>query len=263
MTVTRFIVWALVLLIIGAIGFKKMRGTGTLGTPSWLSPHAIWLIAGWTFLIIMVGIVVGEWWWTKVFSLTGISLIVGFALFGCMMFHNPLKPFRYKLGVIGVWLLAFVAVWHLFVKSWVLGDNPEKGKVAPTAQQDKPGDKPGAVAKATPATQLQPILLSQLTPEQRELEEMAMIARKKGYRPLYCGEIVHIVAPVDSPSEPVANRMPSWWIDDGDVKVISNKDPNLATERVGDKVLALGNDVEFLSFQSNGNRAVNVKLCLP
>jgi len=102
-----------IMLIVWAIRSGAKRG---VSRPSWISTNAVWLTCGWGFLILIAGLVIGEWWWGKVFSVMGVALIIGFTLYGYMTEEG--KPFRYKLAIIGIWLLVGVAAWHLFGKEY-------------------------------------------------------------------------------------------------------------------------------------------------
>ena len=102
-----------IMLIVWAIRSGAKRG---VSRPSWISTNAVWLTCGWGFLILIAGLVIGEWWWGKVFSVMGIALIAGFTLYGYMTEDG--KPFRYKLAMIGIWILVGVAAWHLFGKEY-------------------------------------------------------------------------------------------------------------------------------------------------
>lgn len=104
-----------VIMTVGTQGITRFT-TGTTPTLSQNVRNALWLTAGWGFLILIMGLVIGDWWWAKVFSVVGISLIVGFTLYGYMTPSGP--PFRHKLAMIGIWILVGVSVWQVFGKEW-------------------------------------------------------------------------------------------------------------------------------------------------
>ena len=109
-----FLSMVVIMLIVWAIRSGARRG---VSRPSWISTNAVWLTCGWVFLILIAGLVIGEWWWGKVFSVLGVALIIGFTLYGYMTEDG--KPFRYTLAIIGIWLLVGVAAWHLFGKEYL------------------------------------------------------------------------------------------------------------------------------------------------
>lgn len=79
-----------------------------------MSTNALWLTAGWTYIVLMIGFMVGNWWWDRLFTGMGMAFVVGFTLYGYMMYHDPKKPFRYTLATICIWVMTGMLVVYLF-----------------------------------------------------------------------------------------------------------------------------------------------------
>ncbi|HEY4509130.1 MAG TPA: hypothetical protein VJC13_02505 [Candidatus Paceibacterota bacterium] len=154
-TTTAIVVAIIVLAIVGkAISTRRAtpatRGAVAGAVPSteptgwsaftcWCKKYenALWLGAEWTALILIVGFLTGEWWWSKVLSGVGLFTIAAFTLFGSG--GAPGLPFRHKLATIGIWFFIGTSAWVVFGKDWWAKYEAEEAvKKAVAAESAKP-----------------------------------------------------------------------------------------------------------------------------
>lgn len=127
------VIWGtfIFLAIITVVMYLSKGGMRTPGLPntkgltSWIekNQNSLFLLFGWTFLLLLplffgdkgaVEFSLRDWWWNHITTRVGIALIIGFTLYGWMMYADPKKPFRYKLGNWGTAILVLVSLFYLF-----------------------------------------------------------------------------------------------------------------------------------------------------